>query len=121
MNIEEINNAITALENGETTFASCQKLATLYVVRDHLCESPQIESVDAEIQEILPTYKSYCSIKAQFQRHQLPPESVPLALSSVCTEIKDLILLIYSNSDMESERAMMTECLKSLWTSLTDR
>ena len=121
MNLDEINNTIATLESGETTFASCQKLAILYVVRDHLCESPQIESVDAEIREILPTYKSYCSVKEQFQRHQLPPESVPLALSSVCTEIKELIFLIYANSDMESERAMMIECLRSLWTSLADK
>lgn len=121
MNLIEIDNTIAELENGETTFVNCQKLASLYTVRDHIRGDQAAEDVVEEVLDILPAYRSYCDIKAQFQKHQLPPESVPLALSSVCTEIKELIFLIYSNSDMESERSMMVECLKSLWTSFADR
>ena len=36
MNMKEINNTIYELENGETTHASCQKLAALYIVKDHI-------------------------------------------------------------------------------------
>lgn len=32
----EVNRAIDELENGDTTFHSCEKLATLYSVRDHM-------------------------------------------------------------------------------------
>lgn len=36
MNIDEINREILTLEKGQTTFVNCEKLAQLYVVRDHL-------------------------------------------------------------------------------------
>lgn len=36
MNIDEINREIKALETGQTTFAACEKLSQLYIVRDHL-------------------------------------------------------------------------------------
>lgn len=35
MNMKEINNTIYELENGDTNHAACQKLAALYIVRDH--------------------------------------------------------------------------------------
>ena len=41
MNIEEINREITTLERGQTTFSNCEKLAQLYVVRDHLADDVQ--------------------------------------------------------------------------------
>ena len=36
MNIDEINREILTLEKGQTTFANCEKLSQLYIVRDHL-------------------------------------------------------------------------------------
>lgn len=42
LNIEEINKEINELENsGHTSYAVCEKLANLYIVRDHLIESRQ--------------------------------------------------------------------------------
>ena len=35
LNIAEIENTIQELENGNTTFDSCIKLASLYIVREH--------------------------------------------------------------------------------------
>ena len=34
MDIQEINTEISRLENGPTTYSTCDKLATLYIVRD---------------------------------------------------------------------------------------
>lgn len=36
MNIDEINREILTLEKGQTTFANCEKLSQLYIVRDHI-------------------------------------------------------------------------------------
>lgn len=35
MKIDEINKSIEELERSDTTFANCQKLSWLYIVRDH--------------------------------------------------------------------------------------
>ena len=119
MNIDEINNTITELENGDTTFVNCQKLASLYIVREHYCK--ECDTVDREVRDILPAYKSYCATKSAYQKHLVAPESVQYAMQSVCKEVKDLIFLMYSNSDMEREREMIFECIQSVYESFADR
>lgn len=46
MNLAEINREIYALETGPTTCSACEKLASLYVVRDHLDLQPMQERVE---------------------------------------------------------------------------
>lgn len=41
ISIEEIERTISELESRDTSFANCEKLANLYVVRDHLKEYQQ--------------------------------------------------------------------------------
>lgn len=42
IDLNEINKEIESLENsGHTSYAVCEKLANLYIVRDHLIESRQ--------------------------------------------------------------------------------
>lgn len=36
MDIDEINRTILMLEDKDTTYATCEKLADLYIVRDHM-------------------------------------------------------------------------------------
>ena len=36
MNIEVIEKSIKELEQAEATYASCERLASLYIVRDHM-------------------------------------------------------------------------------------
>ena len=38
---KEIDRAIDELENKETTFSSCAKLADLYIIRDRIGEAPR--------------------------------------------------------------------------------
>ena len=50
LNLKEINQEIKNLENSEnTSYSICQKLAILYIVRDHLENSPSknVESISA--------------------------------------------------------------------------
>ena len=36
LSLDKINETILELERGDTTFSTCEKLATCYAVRDHL-------------------------------------------------------------------------------------
>ena len=120
MNLTEIENTIEELESGETTFVNCQKLASLYTVRDHFREQDQAANVVPR-RSVLQTYLDYCEIKGQYQKHMLPAESVAESLGYVCEELKELIGLLYSNSDMEMERNMLIECVQSLGVAFEDR
>lgn len=108
MDITEIENTIKSLESGETTFANCQKLASLYVVFDHL-------KTAGDVKDSLPAYKNYCEVKCQYQKHQTSEVNVVTSISAVCKELKSLIHLIYSNSDMPEERKYITDCLQSTY------
>ena len=123
LNPAEIQNTIKELENGETTFATCQKLASLYIVRNFYSpqESDKIEEVSTEIDDILPAYQQYCEVKRQFQLQQLPDTSVISAMRNVCVELKDLVLIIYSNSDMENERQQLRDLLIDLTTEIVSK
>lgn len=46
MNIDEIDREIKALEKGQTTFAACEKLAQLYIVRDHLISADDVQKCE---------------------------------------------------------------------------
>lgn len=48
MNINEIDREIHSLESGQTTFTACEKLAWLYVVRDHLNHTKDSSIFDLE-------------------------------------------------------------------------
>lgn len=41
LDMDEVQKEIARLENGETTYSAVEKLALLYVVRDHSEEEPR--------------------------------------------------------------------------------
>lgn len=45
VNLETINREILDLEQRDTTFATCERLAWLYIVRDHLTGQEQKQAV----------------------------------------------------------------------------
>lgn len=48
INLNEIDKAILDLENHDTTFATCEKLAWLYIVRDHLTQTEKSIEITSE-------------------------------------------------------------------------
>ena len=54
MNMKEIENTIYELENGETTYQKCQKLANLYVVKDHMAKNPVTYGQSGSHEQKLP-------------------------------------------------------------------
>ena len=116
MNLQEINNTIIELENSDTTFANCQKLASLYIVKEHLHNvEPKTDNiVIKEYKDILPMYFNYCSIKKQYQLNQVTEQAVHTATQDVSREIKGFIQTLYANVDTEIEKQELVKMITEL-------
>jgi len=120
-----INNTIRELEQGETNFATCERLASLYIIREHNQpkeevseDSPKIavdttDSVRKELSDIIPHYDMYCVLKRQYQLHMVDTVPVIQAFRDVTREIHEFINTLYSSTDMEEERNLLVEMLDS--------
>ncbi|MCH5211010.1 MAG: hypothetical protein J1F01_08625 [Oscillospiraceae bacterium] len=121
LNLEEINSTIKKLEDGETTFANCEKLAALYTVRKHFKgeekqsrDSDMGDDVTTELSDILPQYKKYCEAKRKYKQHETTEQPVIFAMANVCLEIKEFIKSLYSSTDMEAERDQIRQMVAVL-------
>lgn len=62
LDIREIEEAIQELEQGEATYTSCNKLASLYIVRDKLGEKVDLvpdSNIDEQISDIQNLFVTY--------------------------------------------------------------
>lgn len=123
LNIEEINNTIAELESSSTTFANCQKLASLYIVREHYKNSftavvdgyNEVENnVIYEYKDILPDYQHYCNVKRQYQLGEVTELAVISAMEEVCKEVKEFITTLYSSTDIPKERELISNMIEKL-------
>lgn len=119
MNIDEINTAISELVSGETTFATCQKLASLYTVREHLMPADDTEAkVISEYSDILPSYRIYCETKRNYQLNKLTISAVTDAMHNLCTEINEFLHIIYANTETQDERSILRDKLNQFINSI---
>ena len=95
MNVSEITNTIIELENGDTTFASCEKLASLYIVRDHL-------STD----EVITEYNDIPYQKLQKTIEDITDDSVIFIDSREKADIERLV------NDYHAKTILITNSLK---------
>lgn len=120
LNLDEINSTIEELENSSTTFDTCNKLASLYIVRQHLQKDNEpvvqtvVHKVETELQDILPHYRKYCDIKRQYQLKEIPESAVYRAMNIVCTEIKEFLHILYSSTDTQEERTIIRQMLQDI-------
>lgn len=52
MNVQVIEDEIIKLEHSDTTWQNCEKLASLYIVRDHLKEPPERETLSVSYETV---------------------------------------------------------------------
>lgn len=117
LNLTEINNTIEELENGETTFAICDKLASLYIVRNFFKPGTvEVHPVEKEINDILPQYQEYKKIKTRYQMHEITEDAVVISINNVCREIKEFIDSLYAHTDMPMEREAIKQLITTLYT-----
>ena len=114
MDIERINEEINILENAQITSNNVLELAGLYIVRENI-KNANTSEIQRQIDDILPAYIDYISIKAKYQRHELTEDAVVYSIKSVCKEIKDLVHTIYSGTDMLKERKQLCLMLTELY------
>ena len=105
-----IENTIQELEEKETTFANCEKLAYLYACRDNLAR----DEVEEELDDILPYYTKYRDIKRRYQLHQTIDHEVLQGMTNVCRELKEFINALYSSTEMHKERVLIRDMLQEL-------
>lgn len=103
MDLQTINDFIEGLEAEEPNLKNCAQLASLYIVKKHL-ENIQANDVEKEIRDILPSYRIYADVKAKYQKHELTEEAVISALHNLCTEIGELMKILYASTEMAKER-----------------
>ena len=119
LDIDEIKNAVEQLENQPITFDTCQKLANLYAILEH---ADKQSSHDADSEDIiLPHYSKYCELKGKYQMRELGSVPVLDSLAALCFDFEKLILTLYSTTDMEDERIIITESLTNLLKTINAR
>lgn len=103
MDIKIIEETIEELENGKTNFDSCQKLASLYILKDHM-DSGTTSSFSDE-------YRKY---KDQYARGEIVGNDMINHLKEVCAKEKDEIIKTYSMADTEVEKLEFKNMLDEL-------
>ena len=112
MNLLEIDKAIEELENGETTYTACQKLSSLYIVRDHLKPREEDKAI-AEYEDILPSYTIYKDPRTRYCLGEISERAVEEALALLCIEIKEFINTLYCTTDNSTQRQCIADALES--------
>lgn len=113
MDVLEIENTIKELEEGDTTFTNCQKLASLYVVLDKLGNTD--DKVEQELDDILPAYRLFVNTKRRYQLGEIQESAVLNELMLVCREIQEFINIMYVGTDMPEERHIIERTLTTLY------
>ena len=109
MNLAEVNDAIKELQESSLTLSNARNLSALINVRDYLQNVTQSvpDSLERELNDILPQYKEYCAVKRQYQLGRATDDLVVASMRLVCKEVKEFLLILYQNTDMQIERTMI--------------
>lgn len=107
IDLNEINNTIIDLQNGQTTFDSCQKLASLLIVRNYLDKPKISDSVVTEYHDILPSYSKYIECKRNYQLHLDSLEHTENAFNVLLQEIYEFLDILYISTENAQERALI--------------
>ena len=114
LDLEMIDNTIEELENGETNFMNCQKLASLYTIKQFYKSLEETQAVESELSDILPQYRKYCEVKRHYQLKEASEAQVLNSLEAVCKEISEFFHTLYSSTDMPEERERLKILIQDL-------
>ena len=78
--------------------------------------SPTIKSshIAKETRDILPAYFDYVEAKRKYQLKEATKEKVIDSLKTLSEELKDLIRVIYRNTDTPEERNLLSQALQQI-------
>ena len=112
LDLQMIDNTIEELENGDTNFMNCQKLASLYIIKQ-FNQQPTHE-VETELNDILPSYRQYQEVKRHYQLGEVSDIQIINSLNAVCKEISEFLHILYSSTDTQIERDTIVSMIKKL-------
>ena len=117
MDIKDINRTIEELEKDSTTFENCQKLASLYIVRQNYETglNERGNRVKQELTDILPAYSKYVDTKRRFQLGELSEKVVEKHIKLLSQEIYEFLQALYINTDMPIERQYIKSALDKFY------
>lgn len=113
MDINQVNETIEELENRETTYDTCIKLASLYIVRDKLTKTGQNKEIIPH-PNIFPQYNNYVENKRKYQLKEVSGECLYSCMNLLCLEISDFVHNLYSSCDTEEEKIELKNVISSL-------
>ena len=111
LDMDMVESTIRELENSDTTFVNCDKLASLYIIREHFSVK---DEVTKELSDILPHYYIFCDKKREYQVNKVGEDVVIDSLQTVCNEILEFIQTLYSSTDMVEERTIILSLIDKL-------
>ncbi len=116
MDLVAIEDAISILEESDTTPENVSELASLYICRDNLQNRLETlpDAITDELSDILPYYTKYRDIKRRYQMHQTTEGEVIKGIKDVCRELSEFIGVLYSGTDMNKERLCIKQMLVQL-------
>lgn len=112
LDLDVITNTIVELENSDTNFSNCQKLASLYTVMEHF--NHQTDAVQKELTDILPQYQTYRQAKRKYKLGELSESAVLSAMHATCIEISEFIQMLYTSTDTQEERKEIKQLVHDL-------
>ena len=114
LDMNMVNSTISELEHADTTFTNCDKLASLYIIREYHKDSGVQDKVTEELSDILPHYSMYCDKKRDYQLNKVGEDVMIDSLQTVCKEIYEFMQTLYSSTDMIDERAIIISLIDRL-------
>lgn len=116
MNIQDIEESIRELEDSQTTFSNAFKLASLYILKEHLKPTlkPTEDNVERELSDILPQYKRYIEVKREFQLGEVNETKVLEVLGYLGQEIKEFLQILYASTSSPEERKILINIYTTL-------
>lgn len=116
LDMNMVNSTISELEHADTTFTNCDKLASLYIIRQFSTfkDNEVQDKVTEELSDILPHYSIYCNKKRDYQLNKVGEDVMIDSLQTVCKEIYEFMQTLYSSTDMIDERAIIVSLIDRL-------
>lgn len=105
--------ATKELLNGPLTLSNARNLSALITIQSYMKNAIQSkpDSLERELNDILPQYKEYCAVKRQYQLGRATDDLVVASMRLVCKEVKEFLLILYQNTDTQIERNMLKRML----------
>lgn len=118
IDLQVIEDTIYDLEQEPLSLDLCEKLATLYICRDHAKSglnrpTEASNGVLNELHDILPAYNKYVETKIRYQKYEVVEQMVIIAMQNLCDEITDFVSELYHNTVSNAERQIIIDMINT--------